>query len=159
METLQSLRDEIKSVKKQNSKEGMDQISASDLKPGPSKQPTSSNTQPNNNQLNTRTSDYPWRQSFVGLLYNHSSVRGFSPSSDQIRTTNHLSMFLWFNQRNTWIRENIRFRPNILFHLLPQGNLRPLCKSKSLLSPKGFLLNKTNNKQTQILFLEGSRHV
>ena len=29
-------------------------------------------------------------------------------------------------------------------HLLPQRNLRPLCKSKRLLSPNGLLLNKTN---------------
>ena len=57
METLQSLRDEIKAVKKTNSKVGVDHISALDPKPGPSKQPEdlpiSLNNQPNSNQPNT----------------------------------------------------------------------------------------------------------
>ena len=39
METLQSLRDKIKSVKKTNSEAGVDQISVLNPKPGPSKQP------------------------------------------------------------------------------------------------------------------------
>ena len=51
MESLQSLRDKIKSVKKTNSEAGVDQISAADLKPGLSKQPydlpISPNTQSN----------------------------------------------------------------------------------------------------------------
>ena len=39
METLQSLRVKIESVEKPNSKAGVNHISASDPKPGPSKQP------------------------------------------------------------------------------------------------------------------------
>ena len=40
------------------------------------------------------------------------------------------------NQRNTRIRENIKLGANMLLLHLLQRNLRPLCKSKSLLSPK-----------------------
>ena len=51
MEALQSLRDEIKSVKKTTAEPEVDQISISYPKPGPSKQlddlPISPNTQPN----------------------------------------------------------------------------------------------------------------
>ena len=68
METLQSLRDTIQSVKKSNSEAGLGQISASDPKPGPSKQsndlPVSRNTQSNTNQPNIRTSDEPTKTDF-----------------------------------------------------------------------------------------------
>ena len=90
-----SLRDEIKAVKQTNSEAGVNQISASDLKPGPSKHPDLSyslNTHLNT-QSNTRTSDEPM-ESFVGLRYHHSSFRGCSLRSDQIRTPNNLSLFV-----------------------------------------------------------------
>ena len=68
MEAMQSLRDEIKSVKKTNLEVGVDQTPSSDPKPGPSKQPDdlpiSPNTQPN----------IPWRQNFV-WLENSAQVR------------------------------------------------------------------------------------
>ena len=46
-EAMQSLRDEIKSVKKKTSQAELDQISASDPKPGPSKQPNDLPSYPN----------------------------------------------------------------------------------------------------------------
>ena len=97
-----------------------------------------------NTQLNTQpnicTSDEPMETDFCG-------------QTDQIRTPKNLNVFVRLKQRNTWTRENIRFRPNMFHQHLPQIYLRPLCKSKSLLSPKGLLLIKTYDEQIQILFL------
>ena len=69
MEAMQSLRNEIKSVKKTTSEAEINQISASDPKPGPSKQsdllPLSPNIQLNS-QPNTQTSDEPMDTEFCG---------------------------------------------------------------------------------------------
>ena len=58
MEAMHSLRDEIKHVKTTTSEAEVDQISASDPRPGPSKQPINlpsyRNTQPNT-QSNIQT--------------------------------------------------------------------------------------------------------
>ena len=64
LETLQSLRDKIKSVKKPNSKAGVDQISASYLKPGPSQQPDVHKS-PRTNHPSTKHSDKPMETDFV----------------------------------------------------------------------------------------------
>ena len=65
METLQSLGDKIKSVKKTNSEAGVDQISTSNLKLSPSQQPNdlpvSLNTQPD-----TQALDEPIETEFCG---------------------------------------------------------------------------------------------
>ena len=67
MESLQYLRDEFKFVKKSNSEAGLDLISASDLKPGPSKQ-SDLQISPNTNQPNTQASDKPMETDFAGPL-------------------------------------------------------------------------------------------
>ena len=67
VEAMQSLRDEIKSVKKTTSKAEVGQISISDLKPGPSKQsddlPSYLNIQPS-----IQTSDEPMETDFCGPI-------------------------------------------------------------------------------------------
>ena len=65
MKTLQSLRDQIKSVKQPTSKAGVDQISTSDLMPGPSQQPELQN-HPSTNHLSTKHSEEPMETEFVG---------------------------------------------------------------------------------------------
>ena len=65
MESLQSLRDKIKSVKKPNSEVGVDQISALDPKPGPSKQPDLPKF-PNTNPPSNKPSDEPMETDFGG---------------------------------------------------------------------------------------------
>ena len=66
METLQSLRDKIKSVKKHNSEVGVDQISPSaNPKPGPSKQPDLQKS-PSTSHTNTKPLDKPMETDFVG---------------------------------------------------------------------------------------------
>ena len=66
METLQSLRDKIKSVKKHNSEVGVDQISASvNPKPGPSKQPDLQKS-PSTSHTSTKPLDKPMETDFVG---------------------------------------------------------------------------------------------
>ena len=53
----------------------------------------------------------------MGLLYHHSLVKGCSPRSDQIQTgqiqtPNNPSVFVRLGQRNTQIKESIRFGPS-----------------------------------------------
>ena len=62
---MQSLRDESKSVKKTTSKAEVDQIYASDSKPGPSKQPDDL-TSYLKTQPNIRTSDEPMETDICG---------------------------------------------------------------------------------------------
>ena len=128
MEAMQSLSIGIQAVQKPNSEVGVDQISVSDLTQGPSKHP-------DNFPLDPKTQ--PNTQMRHGEFCGPSlppQFKGCSPTSDQILTPNSPSMFVRLLQRNTPIKENIKFRPNMFFHL-PQKNLRPLCKSKSLLRP------------------------
>ena len=66
MQTLQSLKDEIKSVKKINFEVEMGQISTSDPKPGPSKQPDLQNS-PNTNLPSNKPSDEPMATVFACL--------------------------------------------------------------------------------------------
>ena len=65
MKILHSLRDKIKSVKKPKSKAGVDQISTSDPKPGPSQQPDLQKYQSTNHR-STKHLDKPMETDFVG---------------------------------------------------------------------------------------------
>ena len=141
MEILQSLRGDIKSAKKTNSEVGVDQISASDPKPDPSKQPDLQKS-PSTNHLSSKPS--------AELM---ETIQRFKSEIPSDRNSEQSKPFAAEKkQRNTQIKGNISLEPNMSLHLLPQRNLRPLCKSKSFLSPKGLLLNKTNKNQTQILY-------
>ena len=51
--------------------------------------------------------------------------------------------------RNTRTKRNTRFGENIFHSLHLQRRISPLPLLKGLLSPKGLLLSKTNNKKTQ----------
>ena len=80
METLQYLRDKIKSFIKPNSEAGVDQISASDPKPGLSQQPDwQKSLSPN--YPSTKHSDEPMETEYVVLPYHHSWSRDSSPRS------------------------------------------------------------------------------